>query len=68
MSTVKQIEAAIQELPSDEVFRLTDWLVEYRARLWDTQIACDAQPGGRLRHMVEEAKADYRSGRTRPMP
>ncbi len=68
MSTVEEIESAIKKLPEKEVRRVCEWLDEYAAQLWDKQIERDAQTGGRLRRFVEEAKADYRAGRTRRMP
>jgi len=68
MSTVEEIESAIKKLPEKEVRRVFEWLDEYAAQLWDKQIERDAQAVGRLRKFVEEAKADYRAGRTRRMP
>ena len=68
MSKVEQIEAEIAQLPSDAVWELDDWFAEHKARLWDEQITRDAQPGGRLRPLIEKAKADLRAGRTRPLP
>jgi hypothetical protein len=68
MSTVEQIESAIKKLPEKDVRLVHEWLDKYAAQLWDKQIERDAQSGGPLRKFVEEAKADYRAGRTRRMP
>jgi hypothetical protein len=67
MRSVEDIEAEIEELPPAEVRRLAEWLAEYQARLWDSQIAEDAQPDGRLRQLIDEAKTDFKAGRTRPL-
>jgi hypothetical protein len=67
MSTVQEIEAAIQHLPEQDVWRLDDWLAEYKARLWDKQLAADAA-AGRLDQFIHEAKADYHAGRTHRLP
>ena len=68
MSKVEQIESEIAKLPANAVWELDDWFAEYKAQLWDEEIAQDAQPGGRLRPLIEKAKADLRAGRTRPLP
>ena len=68
MRSIEDIEAEIERLPPNEVNRLADWLAEYRAQLWDSQIAEDAKPGGRLRRLVDEAKSDLKTGKTRPLP
>jgi hypothetical protein len=67
MSPVEKIEAEIAKLSPKEVMQLTQWLVEYDARLWDKEIEHDAK-SGRLDKFVEEAKTDYRAGRTHPLP
>ena len=67
MSPVEKIEAQIAKLSPKEVARLAKWLVEYDAALWDKQIEQDAK-SGRLDKLAAEAKADYRAGRTRPLP
>jgi hypothetical protein len=67
MSPVEKIEAQIAKLSPKEVARLTKWLVEYDATLWDKEIEQDAK-SGRLSKFAAEAKADYRAGRTRSLP
>ena len=61
MRSVEDIEAEIEKLPPSEVKRLAEWLAEYQARLWDEQIAADAQPGGRQRQLIDEAKSGFQS-------
>ncbi len=67
MTTLEKIEAQIAKLSPKEVARLTKWMVEYDAALWDKEIEQDAK-SGRLAKFAEEAKADCRAGRTRPLP
>ena len=68
MRSVEDIEAEIEKLSPSEVKRLAEWLAEYQAGLWDEQITEDAQPGGRLRQVIDEAKSDFKAGKTRPLP
>jgi hypothetical protein len=56
MSTVQEIERAIEKLSEEE-------LAEIRAWLWDRDIERDAD-SGRLDTLAEEALQEYRSGKT----
>ncbi|MBE0541146.1 MAG: hypothetical protein IH623_07155 [Verrucomicrobia bacterium] len=56
MSTVQEIERAIEKLSDEE-------LAEIRAWLWDRDIERDAD-SGRLDNLAEEALQEYRSGKT----
>ena len=67
MSTVQEIETAIQKLKPQEILKVADWLQELREELWDKQIDADAK-AGRLDKMMEEAKQDYLAGRCKPLP
>jgi hypothetical protein len=67
MSTVKEIEAAIQKLKPHEIREVANWLQELREELWDQQIEADAK-AGRLDKLMEEAKQDYLAGRCKPLP
>jgi len=67
MSTVAEIEQAIEKLDPKEIRRVGDWLDELRERLFDNQIDADAK-AGRLDKMIAKAKADYRAGKARPFP
>ena len=68
MSTIAEIENAIDALPQEEFFKLMDRLRAKQNELWDRQIEEDAQPGGALDLLAEEALAEYRAGKTRPLP
>jgi hypothetical protein len=67
MSTVQEIETAIQKLKPQEIHEVADWLQELREELWDKQIDADAK-AGRLDKLKEEAKQDYLAGRCKPLP
>jgi hypothetical protein len=66
MSTVQEIETAIQKLKPQEIREVADWLQELREELWDKQIDADAK-AGRLDKLAEKALEDYRAGRTKPL-
>lgn len=65
--TLEAIKEAIGELPRDEKARLAAWLLRQDAEEWDRQIQEDFSPGGRGMELLEEAKADVREGRVKPM-
>jgi flagellar motor switch protein FliG len=66
MSTVQEIETAIQKLKPQEIHEVADWLQELREELWDKQIDAGAK-AGRLDELAEKALEDYRAGRTKPL-
>ena len=68
MRNVKDLQSEIEKLPPDDVEYLAEWLAEYRARAWDSEITEDARPGGRLRPLIDKAKSDFRDGKTHRLP
>ena len=66
MSTVAEIENALQSLPVDEARKIADWLQDYLDEKWDRQIDAD-MAAGRLDKLADKAIADYRAGRTKPL-
>jgi hypothetical protein len=66
MSSVEEIEQAVSELTPDDLRRFREWFAEFDAELWDRQIERDVA-AGRLDALIEEARAEHRSGRTRPL-
>jgi hypothetical protein len=66
MTTVEDIEKAIQKLGAGEFNRLRAWFEEYQAARFDEKIARDAE-AGKLDRLAEEAVADFRKGRAREL-
>jgi len=67
MSTVQEIEKAIEKLPRQEVFVLTNWLSTHFADLCDRQIEEDIS-NGLLDELAAEALAEHRAGKSLPLP
>jgi hypothetical protein len=67
MTTLEEIEKAIQELPKDEKRKLIDWVEELKEDLWDQQMEEDAK-AGLLDEIAEAARKEpvaavFRNGR-----
>lgn len=59
--SVKEIEDAILQLPPKELSKLTDWLIEYRAKSWDAEIELDLDNGS-LDELLDEIDKEYEAG------
>ena len=66
MSDVEQIERQIQSLDDQAFARLREWFIEYDHARWDRQIEADAA-AGKLDSLADEALAEHRAGKTRPL-
>jgi hypothetical protein len=66
MSTVNEIELAIQQLPPKEKWNLLHRFHDTLWNEWDRQIETDAA-AGRLDHLVQEVEADIAAGRVKPL-
>ena len=66
MSTVAEIENALRALPVQDARTVADWLQEYLDERWDRQIQQDAK-SGKLDKLAEEALAEYKAGKTKPL-
>lgn len=66
MTTVQEIEHAIEQLSGDQFAQVHDWIVEKDWEKWDSQIERDSA-AGKLDFLVEEAMRDVKSGDTRPL-
>ena len=62
MSTLQEIEKAVQGLSPDQLAAFRDWFVEYDQALWDKQLERDVA-SGRLDSLADEALEDLRNGR-----
>jgi hypothetical protein len=67
MSTVQEIEQAIQQLPERDVLALTQWLDAYTERKWDKRIEEDAASGA-FSVLADEARATRTDGKRRRFP
>ena len=67
MSTVQEIEKAIQGLPESDVRTLTQWLDDYAESKWDKRIEDDAAQG-KLASLADEARAARAHGSRRRFP
>jgi hypothetical protein len=65
--TVESTKQAIAELGAEEKTSLAAWLTEQDVAAWDRQMEEDFSPGGAGVALLEEAEADVRAGRTKPM-
>jgi len=66
MSTVAEIEKALQTIPLDDARKVVHWLQQYLDEKWDTQIDADID-AGRLDKLADKAIDDHRSGRVKPL-
>ena len=64
--SVQEIEIAITQLNTEEFRSLSNWIVDYKDRLWDKQIKEDAK-AGRFDRIITQAKEDCKNGLTRPL-
>ncbi len=67
MSTVQEIEKAIESLREPDVKTLASWFDEYREQLWDARMETDARDG-KLDFLVEEARRERAAGSLRRFP
>ena len=66
MSSVREVEQAVRELSGPELAEFRRWFTEFDAKVWDAKLEADSA-AGRLDAAVDEALADLRGGRTRPL-
>jgi hypothetical protein len=62
MSTVEDLEAAVQRLSPEERAAFRAWFAEFDANEWDRQLEADVT-AGRLDWLAAEALADRQAGR-----
>jgi hypothetical protein len=66
MTRLEQIEKSVAELSPEELKAFAAWFEALQADMWDRQMEADAK-AGRLDRLAEQALADHRAGRTRPL-
>ncbi|HEX4996867.1 MAG TPA: hypothetical protein VFY29_01495 [Terriglobia bacterium] len=62
MSTLQDIEKAVQDLSPEQLTAFRAWFVEYDQALWDKELVRDVE-SGRLDSLADEALADLQDGR-----
>ena len=62
MSSVVDIERAIEQLSPTELEKLRAWFAEFDAARWDLQLETDIA-AGRLDALADEALAELQSGK-----
>jgi hypothetical protein len=67
MSTIIEIEDAVQKLPTDQLGAFREWFLKFDAEVWDRQFEEDVR-AGRLDATAEEAVRDFRDGKNGSMP
>jgi len=63
MTSVEEIERAIEQLPPSELARFRAWFEAFDAARFDTAIARGAS-SGELDKLANDALADHRAGRS----
>jgi hypothetical protein len=66
MSSIEQIQAAIEALPQAEFARLRQWFQEKDWEEWDRQLEADSQ-AGKLDFLLAEALEEKRQGTLREL-
>jgi hypothetical protein len=64
--TIEQLEREILNLPPLDFRRLADWIAARDQERWDPQREEDVA-AGKLDALADEALAEHRAGRTRPL-
>lgn len=66
MTTRREVELSIKQLPEDEVRHLAKWLQEYLDERWDRQIEADFA-AGKLDRLIAKAEADIANKNVRTL-
>lgn len=69
-SRVEQIAEQVKSLPVSEREELLSWLAEFelgKTDSWDTDVARDSQPGGRMQRVLDRVRRDIAEGRTKSL-
>ncbi len=66
MTTVKEIEKAIAELPPQKLSILRAWFEKFDAAIWDKQIEADVK-AGKLDVMATKALDNHKKGKCKEL-
>jgi len=68
VSTAAEIKAAIDQLSPQERCKLEALLHPWADDDWNRQMAADAEPGGKLYRLMEQAEAEAKAAKLRNFP
>jgi len=63
MSTIEEIESAVEKLNKEELNSFRNWFAQHDAAQWDAQFESDVA-SGKLDSLAAEAIAEFEAGRT----
>lgn len=63
MSTIEEIESAVEKLNKSELTNFRNWFAQHDAAQWDAQFESDVTSGA-LDSLAAEAIAEFKAGRT----
>jgi hypothetical protein len=66
MTTVAEIQEAVQGLPEEQFEAFSSWFEQYEDQRWDRQIERD-QKSGALRTLMEKVRTDFETGKCTPL-
>ncbi len=66
MSTVQEIESAIERLDDSSLGQLSGWFEDYLAEKWERRFAADAN-AGKLDQLGAAADRAFEQGKCRPL-
>ena len=66
MTTLTEIESAVQQLPEQDLRQFAEWFQQYLEAEWDRQIEADAE-AGKLDDLIANAEADIEAGRVKEL-
>jgi hypothetical protein len=64
--SVEELQAAVAQLPAEELDRFSQWFEEFLAEMWDRQIEAGIL-AGRLEAAGRRADKDFEAGRCTPL-
>ena len=64
--SIEELQAAVAQLPAEELDRFSQWFEEFLADQWDRQIEADIL-AGRLDAAGRRAVEDFEAGRGTPL-
>lgn len=66
MTNLSEIEAAIKQLPPNDLRSFTTWFQDYLEQRWDSQIKDDLK-SGKLNALIANAEADIAENRVKDL-